>query len=42
MTSLRLCVGILVAIPTAMPELPFTRRLGILVGNTVGIMSELS
>ena len=35
-TSLRLCVGIFVAIPTAIPDEPFTKRLGIRVGITVG------
>ena len=38
-TSVRLCGGMLVAIPTAMPEEPFIRRFGILVGNTSGISS---
>ena len=42
MTSLRLCVGMFVAIPTAMPLPPFTRRLGIFVGITVGSCSESS
>ena len=35
-TSLRLWGGMLVAIPTAMPEAPFTSRFGILEGRTVG------
>ena len=35
MTSLRLCGGILVAMPTAIPEDPLTNRLGTRVGNTV-------
>ena len=35
-TSLRLCVGMFVAIPTAIPDEPFTRRLGMRVGITVG------
>ena len=35
-TSVRLCGGILVAIPTAIPFEPFTRRFGNLDGSTVG------
>jgi hypothetical protein len=35
-TSLRLCGGILVAIPTAMPSDPLTSRFGNRAGNTVG------
>ena len=35
-TSLRLCGGILVAMPTAMPSDPFSNRLGSRVGSTVG------
>ena len=31
--SVRLCGGILVAIPTAIPDAPFTRRFGILAGE---------
>ena len=38
-TSSKLCGGIFVAIPTAIPDDPFTRRLGILVGRTSGIFS---
>jgi len=34
--SPRLCGGIFVAIPTAMPDEPFTRRLGKAAGRTVG------
>ena len=34
--SLRLCGGIFVAIPTAIPSDPFIRRFGICVGKTVG------
>ena len=41
-TSERLCGGILVAIPTAIPDAPLTSRLGILVGSTVGSFSESS
>ena len=41
-TSVRLCGGILVAIPTAIPSLPFNRRFGIREGNTVGSCSESS
>ena len=32
----------MVAIPTAIPDVPFTRRLGILDGNTVGSFSVSS
>jgi hypothetical protein len=35
-TSRRLCGGIFVAMPTAMPELPLTSRLGIRLGRIVG------
>ena len=35
-TSVKLCGGIFVAIPTAIPEAPFTRSAGIFVGRTVG------
>ena len=35
-TSLKLCGGIFVAIPTAIPDEPFTNNAGILAGNTVG------
>ena len=35
-TSDKLCGGILVAIPTAIPEAPFIINAGTLVGNTVG------
>ena len=35
-TSLRLCGGIFVAIPTAIPLEPLMRRFGIFAGNTVG------
>ena len=41
-TSERLCGGIFVAIPTAIPEAPLTNRLGILVGKTVGSFNESS
>ena len=34
--SRRLCGGMLVAMPTAMPWLPFTSRLGKRVGSTSG------
>jgi hypothetical protein len=33
-TSRRLCGGILVAIPTAMPSVPFRRRFGSAAGST--------
>ena len=42
MTSVRLCVGIFVAIPTAMPTEPFTRRFGNFVGRTDGSRRLLS
>ena len=42
MTSPRLCGGILVAIPTAIPDVPLTRRLGILDGRTTGSFSVSS
>ena len=35
-TSIRLCGGIFVAIPTAIPELPFKRRFGSFDGSTEG------
>ena len=35
-TSERLCGGMLVAIPTAIPEAPLINNPGILVGKTVG------
>ena len=35
-TSRRLCGGMLVAMPTAMPEEPLTSRLGNRLGRTVG------
>ena len=38
-TSVRLCGGIFVAIPTAIPDEPFTKRFGIFVGRTSGINS---
>ena len=41
-TSLRLWGGILVAIPTAIPSDPFTRRFGNLDGSTVGSLREPS
>ena len=34
--SPKLCGGILVAIPTAIPPAPFTKRLGYWAGKTVG------
>ena len=36
MISVRLCGGMLVAMPTAMPLEPFTSRLGMRVGSTTG------
>src|SRR2546427_1457373 len=41
-TSERLWGGILVAMPTAMPEEPLTSRFGTLVGSTVGSCSDRS
>ena len=41
-TSVKLCGGIFVAIPTAIPEEPFTKRFGILDGNTVGSFNDSS
>jgi len=41
-TSVRLWGGILVAIPTAIPEDPLTSRLGTLLGITNGSVIELS
>ena len=41
-TSLRLWGGIFVAIPTAMPELPFINKFGILEGNESGSISVWS
>ena len=35
-TSVRLCGGMLVAMPTAMPLVPFTRRFGTMAGSTDG------
>ena len=42
MTSLRLCGGMLVAMPTAMPEVPLISRLGSLAGKTTGSCNESS
>jgi hypothetical protein len=39
MISDRLCGGMLVAMPTAIPDEPLTSRLGTRVGKTVGICS---
>ena len=41
-TSDKLCGGILVAIPTAIPEAPLINKLGTRVGNTVGSLSVSS
>ena len=41
-TSLILCEGISVAIPTAIPEVPFKRIVGIFDGNITGSKSEPS
>ncbi len=40
--SVRLCGGILVAMPTAMPDEPFSSRLGTRVGSTEGSCSDSS
>jgi hypothetical protein len=42
MTSVRLCGAMLVAIPTAMPAVPLTRRFGMPAGRTSGWVSEPS
>ena len=42
MISRRLCGGMFVAIPTAIPDVPFTRRFGNLAGRTVGSFSVSS
>ena len=41
-SSLRLCGGMFVAMPTAMPEEPFSNKLGTFVGRTTGSASVLS
>ena len=41
-TSRRLCGGMLVAIPTAIPDEPLTSRFGIRAGSTVGSVVLLS
>ena len=41
-TSVRLCGGIFVAIPTAIPSDPFTSNVGTVVGKTVGSFSVSS
>ena len=41
-TSVKLCGGIRVAIPTAIPSLPFNIKFGSLDGSTVGSFSESS
>ena len=41
-TSFKLCGGILVAIPTAIPSLPFNNRFGSLDGRTLGSCSVSS
>ena len=40
--SPKLCGGILVAIPTAIPPAPFTKRFGYCAGKTVGSFSVSS
>ena len=39
MISVRLCGGIFVAMPTAIPSEPFTSRFGMRVGRTSGSIS---
>ncbi len=41
-TSVRLCGGMLVAMPTAMPEEPLISRFGTRVGSTEGSVSDSS
>jgi len=41
-TSPRLCGGMFVAMPTAIPEEPLTRRFGYFAGSTAGSLSEPS
>ena len=41
-TSVRLCGGMFVAIPTAIPIVPLRRRFGTAVGRTVGSLRVLS
>ena len=41
-TSVKLCGGIFVAMPTAIPEEPLTNKFGILVGRTTGSISVSS
>ena len=41
-TSPRLCGGMFVAMPTAMPEEPLTSRFGYFAGSTDGSVSEPS
>ncbi len=40
--STRLCGGMLVAMPTAMPDEPLTSRFGTRVGSTDGSLSDSS
>ena len=42
MTSPRLCGGMFVAIPTAIPELPLTSRFGKRAGRTLAICFDSS
>ena len=39
MTSVKLCGGMLVAIPTAIPDAPLTNKLGKRAGKTAGSLS---
>ena len=40
--SVRLCGGMLVAMPTAMPEEPLMSRFGMRAGSTAGSLSDSS
>ena len=42
MTSFKLCGGMLVAMPTAIPDEPLIKRFGTRVGKTVGSVSVSS
>ena len=41
-TSVKLCVGMFVAIPTAIPEEPLINKFGTRVGRTAGSLSDPS
>ena len=42
MISVRLCGGIFVAMPTAMPDEPLINRFGMRAGSTAGSLSDSS